>query len=55
MGPAVIFQTRTVARDLDPALARKGRKMTQDAVFVGIDVSKARLDVAITTGRAGLN
>lgn len=24
--------------------------MTQDAVFVGIDVSKARLDVAVTTG-----
>ena len=50
LGPAVIFQTRTVARDLDPALARKGRKMTQDGVFVGIDVSKARLDVAATTG-----
>lgn len=26
--------------------------MTQDAVFVGIDVSKARLDVAVTTGEA---
>lgn len=52
LGPVVIFQTRTVARDLDPALARKGRKMTQDAVFVGIDVSKARLDVALTTGEA---
>lgn len=50
LGPVVIFQTRTVARDLDPALARKGRKMTQDAVFVGVDVSKARLDVALTTG-----
>lgn len=50
LGPAVIFQTRTVARDLDPALARKGRKMTQDEVFVGIDVSKARLDVAVTDG-----
>lgn len=50
LGQAVIFQTRTVARDLDPALARKGRKMTQDGVFVGIDVSKARLDVAATTG-----
>lgn len=46
----MIFQTRTVARDEDPALARKGRKMTQDAVFVGIDVSKARLDVACTDG-----
>lgn len=46
----MIFQTRTVARDLDPALARKGRKMTQDGVFVGIDVSKARLDVALSTG-----
>lgn len=52
MGPAVIFQTRTVARDVDPALARKGRKMTQDRAFVGIDVSKARLDVAVTTGEA---
>jgi hypothetical protein len=29
--------------------------MTQDAVFVGIDVSKTRLDVAVTTGRAGPN
>ena len=46
----MIFQTRTVARDLDPALARKGRKMTQDGAFVGIDVSKVRLDVAVTTG-----
>lgn len=52
LGQAVIFQTRTVARDLDPALARKGRKMTQDAVFVGIDVSKTRLDVACTDGEA---
>jgi transposase len=52
LGRAAIFQTRTVARDLDPALARKGRKMTQDAVFVGIDVSKAWLDVAVTTGEA---
>ena len=26
--------------------------MTQDGVFVGIDVSKARLDVAVTTGEA---
>lgn len=52
LGPAVIFQTRTVARDLDPALARKGRKMTQNAAFVGIDVAKARLDVAATTGEA---
>eukprot|EP01031_Cornospumella_fuschlensis_P015236 gene15236-18619_t len=50
LGQAVIFQTRTVARDLDPALARKGRKMTQNNAFVGIDVSKARLDVAVTTG-----
>ena len=33
-------------------MARKGRKMTHDGVFVGIDVSKRRLDVAVTTGEA---
>lgn len=52
LGQAVIFQTRTVARDLDPALARKGRRMTQEQTFVGIDVSKSRLDVAMNTGAA---
>lgn len=66
LGPVVFFlnPNSCPGRLHDPAQARKGTKMTQNRMFVGIDVAKAHLDVALAgkdlrvtndvTGRRGL-
>lgn len=47
LGPDCVFQSRTVDRALKPELTRMGQKMnTLDTMVLGIDISKARFDVA---------
>src|SRR5436853_7678719 len=45
--PGASSSTRTVARGSTPHTQGREWKMTQEEAFVGIDVSKARLDVAV--------
>jgi transposase len=49
---ARVFQSRTVDRAKEPALQGRASKMIQQNVFVGIDVSKAALDLAVLDASA---
>lgn len=50
-GPAVVFHSPNSCAGQDPALQGRDEKMAE-GVMVGIDVSKARLDVAVLEPRA---